>query len=215
MAAKIRVLIADDHTIVRSGVHLLLESEADIEVVGEALNGLEALAQAENLQPDVILMDISMPEMDGLEATRQVKLRWPAINVLMLTMHRSDEYFFEALKVGASGYILKAADTDELVNAVRVVGQGEVFLYPSMAKKLLDDYLRRLDAGSDIASLLSEREKEIMRLLVEGYSNKEIAASLVVSLSTVHTHRGNLMRKLGLSSQHELVQFAREHGLTI
>lgn len=215
MAAKIRVLIADDHTIVRSGVHLLLEGEADIEVVGEALNGLEALAQAENLQPDVILMDISMPEMDGLEATRQVKLRWPAINVLMLTMHRSDEYFFEALKVGASGYILKAADTDELVNAVRVVGQGEVFLYPSMAKKLLDDYLRRLDAGSQIESLLSQREKEIMRLLVEGYSNKEIAASLVVSLSTVHTHRGNLMRKLGLSSQHELVQFAREHGLTI
>ena len=215
MAAKIRVLIADDHTIVRSGVHLLLEGEADIEVVGEALNGLEALAQAENLQPDVILMDISMPERDGRKAPRQVKLRWPAINVLMLTMHRSDEYFFEALKAGASGYILKAADTDELVNAVRVVGQGEVFLYPSMAKKLLDDYLRRLDAGSQIESLLSQREKEIMRLLVEGYSNKEIAASLVVSLSTVHTHRGNLMRKLGLSSQHELVQFAREHGLTI
>jgi two-component system response regulator NreC len=215
MPAKIRVLIADDHTIVRSGVHLLLESEADIEVVGEALNGLEALAQAENLQPDVILMDISMPEMDGLEATRQVKARWPAINVLMLTMHRSDEYFFEALKAGSSGYVLKAADTDELVNAVRVVGQGEVFLYPSMAKKLLNDYLRRLDAGSDLASLLSEREKEIMQLLVEGYSNKEIAARLVVSLSTVHTHRSNLMRKLGLSSQHELVQYAREHGLTI
>jgi two-component system response regulator NreC len=208
-------LIADDHTIVRSGVHLLLEGEADIEVVGEALNGQEALAQAEKLQPDVILMDISMPEMDGLEATRQVKARWPAINVLMLTMHRSDEYFFEALKLGASGYILKAADTDELVNAVRVVGQGEVFLYPSMAKKLLNDYLRRLDANSRIEALLSDREKEIMHMLVEGYSNKEIAARLVVSLSTVHTHRGNLMRKLGLSSQHELVNYAREHGLIL
>lgn len=215
MADKIRVLIADDHTIVRSGVHLLLEGEADIEVVGEALNGHEALAQAEKLQPDVILMDISMPEMDGLEATRQVKARWPAIKVLMLTMHRSDEYFFEALKIGASGYILKAADTDELVNAVRVVGQGEVFLYPSMAKKLLNDYLRRLDANSRIEALLSDREKEIMQMLVEGYSNKEIAARLVVSLSTVHTHRSNLMRKLGLSSQHELVHYAREHGLTL
>lgn len=213
MTDKIRLLIADDHTIVRSGVHLLLEGEPDIEVVGEALNGKEALAQSEKLLPDVILMDISMPEMDGLEATRQIKARWPDMHVLMLTMHRSDEYFFEALKAGASGYVLKAADTDELVNAVRVVGRGEVFLYPSMAKKLLDDYLRRLDASSKIDTLLSEREKEIMRLLIEGYSNKEIAARLVVSLSTVHTHRGNLMRKLGLSSQHELVQYARQHGL--
>jgi DNA-binding NarL/FixJ family response regulator len=214
MADKIRVLIADDHTIVRSGVHLLLAGEPDIEVVGEALNGQQALAQAETLQPDVILMDISMPEMDGLEATRQIKARWPGINILILTMHRSDEYFFEALKLGASGYVLKAADTDELVNAVHVVGRGEVFLYPSMAKKLLNDYLRRLDARSRIEELLSEREKEIMGLLIEGYSNKEIAARLVVSLSTVHTHRSNLMHKLGLSSQHELVQYAREHGLT-
>lgn len=213
MADKLRVLIADDHTIVRSGVHLLLEGEADIEVVGEALNGREALQQAEKLKPDLILMDISMPEMDGLEATRQVKTRWPNIQVLILTMHRSDEYFFEALKSGASGYILKAADTDELVNAVRAVGKGEVFLYPSMAKKLLEDYLRGLENHNQIDTLLSEREIEIMRLLVEGYSNKEIAAELVISLSTVHTHRGNLMRKLGLSSQRELVQYARQHGL--
>jgi two-component system response regulator NreC len=213
MAPKIRVLIADDHTIVRSGVRLLLEAEADIEVVGEALDGREALALAETLQPDVILMDVSMPEVDGLEATRLVKARWPAINILMLTMHRSDEYFFEALKAGASGYILKAADTEELVNAVRVVGHGEVFLYPIMAKKLLDDYLHRLETGGEAESLLSEREKEIMRLLVDGYSNKEIAARLVISLSTVHTHRSNLMRKLGLSSQRELIQYARQHGL--
>ena len=213
MAPKIRVLIADDHTIVRSGVRLLLEAEADIEVVGEALNGREALTLAEALRPDVILMDISMPEMDGLEATRMVKARWPAINILVLTMHRSDEYFFEVLKAGASGYILKAADTEELVNAVRVVGHGEVFLYPTMAKKLLNDYLRRLEAGSEAKSPLSEREEEILRLLVEGYSSKEIAARLVLSLSTVHTHRGNIMRKLGLSSQRELIQYARQHGL--
>ena len=213
MAPKIRVLIADDHTIVRSGVRLLLEAEADIEVVGEALNGREALTLAEALRPDVILMDISMPEMDGLEATRMVKARWPAINILVLTMHRSDEYFFEVLKAGASGYILKAADTEELVNAVRVVGHGEVFLYPTMAKKLLNDYLRRLEAGSEAKSPLSEREEEILRLLVEGYSSKEISARLVLSLSTVHTHRGNIMRKLGLSSQRELIQYARQHGL--
>ena len=213
MAPKIRVLIADDHTIVRSGVRLLLEAEADIEVVGEALNGREALTLAEALRPDVILMDISMPEMDGLEATRMVKARWPAINILVLTMHRSDEYFFEVLKAGASGYILKAADTEELVNAVRVVGHGEVFLYPTMAKKLLNVYLRRLEAGSEAKSPLSEREEEILRLLVEGYSSKEIAARLVLSLSTVHTHRGNIMRKLGLSSQRELIQYARQHGL--
>ena len=181
--------------------------------MGEALNGREALTLAEALRPDVILMDISMPEMDGLEATRMVKARWPAINILVLTMHRSDEYFFEVLKAGASGYILKAADTEELVNAVRVVGHGEVFLYPTMAKKLLNDYLRRLEAGSEAKSPLSEREEEILRLLVEGYSSKEIAARLVLSLSTVHTHRGNIMRKLGLSSQRELIQYARQHGL--
>ncbi len=213
MTPKIRVLIADDHTIVRSGVRLLLEGEADIEVVGEALNGQEALGLAEKMQPDVILMDVSMPELDGLEATRRIKAKWPEIQVLMLTMHRSDEYFFEALKAGASGYILKAADTEELVNAVRVIAQGEVFLHPTMAKKLLNDYLRRLESADQAESLLSDREQEIMRLLVEGYSNKEIAARLVISLSTVHTHRNNLMRKLGLSNQRELVQYAREHGL--
>lgn len=213
MTDKIRVLIADDHTIVRSGVHLLLEGEEDIDVIGEALNGMEALELTEKQQPDVILMDVSMPEMDGLEAARQIKVRWPNIHVLILTMHRSDEYFFEAIKAGASGYIIKAADTDELVNAVRVVGRGEVFLYPTMARKLLEAYLERIENHTSFESLLSEREKEIMQMLVDGYSNKEIAEKLVLSLSTVHTHRSNLMRKLGLSSQRELVQYARQQGL--
>ncbi len=128
MADQISVLIADDHTIVRSGVRLLLEAETDIRVVGEALNGREALELAESLQPDVVLMDISMPEMDGLEATKQLKTRFPHINVLVLTMHRSDDYFFEMLKAGASGYILKGAKTSELINAVRIVQGGEDFL---------------------------------------------------------------------------------------
>ena len=137
VADQISVLIADDHTIVRSGVRMLLEAEPDIKVVGEALNGREALELAESLQPEVVLMDITMPEMDGLEATKQLKSRFPHINVLILTMHRSDDYFFEMLKAGASGYILKGAKTSELINAVRVVQRGEVFLYPAMTQKLV------------------------------------------------------------------------------
>ncbi len=130
VADQISVLIADDHTIVRSGVRLLLEAETDIRVVGEALNGREALELAESLQPDVVLMDITMPEMDGLEATKQLKTRFPHINVLVLTMHRSDDYFFEMLKAGASGYILKGAKTSELIDAVRIVQGGEGFICP-------------------------------------------------------------------------------------
>ncbi len=213
VADQISVLIADDHTIVRSGVRLLLEAESDIRVVGEALNGLEALELAESLQPDVVLMDITMPEMDGLEATKQLKTRFPHINVLVLTMHRSDEYFFEMLKAGASGYILKGAKTSELIDAVRIVQGGEVFLYPSMTQKLVQGYLQLANWEDEGEPSLSPREKEIFRLLAEGYSNKEIAEKLVISPSTVYSHRGNLMDKLGLGNRHELIQYARKRGL--
>jgi two-component system response regulator NreC len=213
MADQISVLIADDHTIVRSGVRLLLEAESDIRVVGEAFNGREALELAESLQPDVVLMDITMPEMDGLEATKQLKTRFPHINVLVLTMHRSDEYFFEMLKSGASGYILKGAKTSELINAVRIVQGGEVFLYPSMTQKLVQGYLQLADLDNEGEPSLSPREKEIFRLLAEGYSNREIAETLVISPSTVHSHRGNLMDKLGLGNRRELIQYARKRGL--
>lgn len=213
VADQISVLIADDHTIVRSGVRLLLEAETDIRVVGEALNGREALDLAESLQPDVVLMDISMPEMDGLEATKQLKTRFPHINVLVLTMHRSDDYFFEMLKVGASGYILKGAKTSELINAVRIVQRGEVFLYPSMTQKLVQGYLQLANWEDEGEPSLSPREKEIFRLLAEGYSNKEIAEKLVISPSTVHSHRANLMDKLGLGNRRELIQYARKRGL--
>lgn len=213
MSDQIRVLIADDHTIVRSGVRLLLEAESDIKVVGEALDGREALNLVESLQPDVVLMDITMPEMDGLEATQQIKTRFPHINVLILTMHRSEEYFFELLKAGASGYILKGAKTSELINAVRVVQRGEVFLYPTMTQKLVKDYLRLLEWNDEDGPSLSPREKEILRLLAEGYNNKEIAEKLVISPSTVHSHRGNMMEKLGLNNRRELIQFARRRGL--
>jgi two-component system response regulator NreC len=208
------VLIADDHTIVRSGVRLLLQAEPDIEVVGEALDGGEAVALAESLRPDLILMDIAMPGTNGLEATRQIKARFPDMHVLVLTMHRSDEYFFEMLKAGASGYVLKGAETNELIGAIRAVARGEVFLYPTMARQLLQDYLNRLkEPESSGQPALTPREKEILRLMAEGYSNKEIAEKLVVSPSTIHSHRTNLMRKLNLSSRYELIQYARQRGL--
>jgi two-component system response regulator NreC len=194
-------------------LRLLLEAEPDIDVVGEALEGGEALNLVEKHLPDMVLMDIAMPGMDGLEATRRIKTRWPQIQVLVLTMHRSDEYFFEMLKAGASGYILKGAETSDLIHAVRVVGRGEVFLYPTMAQKLVRDYVNFMQWGEETGSSLSLREKDILRLLIEGYSTKEIAEKLVISTSTVHSHRSNLMTKLGLSNRRELIQYARKRGL--
>lgn len=213
MTDPIRVLIADDHTIVRSGVRLLLDAEDDIQVVGEARDGNEALKLIESIHPDVVLMDIAMAGMDGMEATRQIKARWPEIKILVLTMHRSDEYFFEMLKSGASGYVLKGAHPSELIQAVRVVGRGEVYLYPTVASHLVQEYLAKKKAPVEGTPAISPREKEILMLLAEGYSTVEIAEKLVVSPSTVHTHRSNLMNKLGLNSRHELIQYAREHGL--
>jgi two-component system response regulator NreC len=213
MISPIRVLIADDHTIVRSGVRLLLEAEPDIHVVGEALDGTEAVSLADKLNPDVILMDIAMPGMDGMDATSHIKQGHPNIYVLVLTMHRTDDYFFKMLEAGASGYILKGAQAEELINAVRIVSRGEVFLYPSMAGKLVEKYLSRTEGADDPDLPLSPREREILKLLVDGYSNKEIANLLVISPSTVHSHRTNLLNKLGLNTRHELVEYARQAGM--
>ena len=214
MSSPLRVMITDDHTIVRSGIRLLLETEPDVVVVGEALNGEQAFELASKLKPDLILMDISMPIMDGLEATRKIKEIFPEINILILTMHRSDEYFFEVLKAGASGYILKTAETDELVQAVHATANGDVFLHPTMAKKLLGAFLTQTGESSiEKENPLSAREKEILLLMARGFSNKEIAEKLVVSPSTVNSHRANLMSKLGLNSRHELIQYARQRGL--
>ena len=213
MPEPIRVLIADDHTIVRSGVNLLLSSEPDIEVVGEATDGISAVELAQKFKPDVVLMDIGMPELDGFEATRRIRERVPEAKVLVLTMHRSDEYLFQMLEAGALGYVLKGAETGELINAVRTVARGEVFLYPSMARRLVQQFLRQAGADPPQRPRLTPREKQILNLVAEGYSNKEIAERLVVSPSTVHSHRTNLMQKLGLSTRHELVQYARRQGL--
>jgi two-component system response regulator NreC len=192
---------------------MLLEVEPDIVVAGEAVDGIEAIAKTNDLKPDVVLMDIAMPGMDGLEATQQIKVKWPEIAILVLTMHRSEEYFFEMLKKGASGYILKGAEASDLIHAVRVVAQGEVFLHPTMANKLVQDYLSIGGGETAVDPQLSPRENEILRYLAEGYNNKEIAGALVISPSTVHTHRTNLMQKLSLSSRHELIQYARRRGL--
>lgn len=213
MSNKIRLLIADDHVIVRSGIRLLLEAEPDMKIVGEALDGNEALEKVKLLRPDIVLMDIAMPGTDGLEATRQIKSRWPEVQVLVLTMHRSDEYFFEMIKAGASGYILKGAETNDLKSAIRMIASGGVFLYPSMVQKLMKGYLEALSGFHNSTSQLSTREKEVLKLLAEGYDNQEIAELLVISPSTVHTHRSNLMNKLGFTKRHELVKYAREKEL--
>ena len=208
----IRIIIADDHTIFRSGLKLLLSSNTDFEVVGEAENGAQAVELTSELEPDIALIDIGMPELNGIEATRQIKERHPNTNVLILTMHRSDEYFFKALDAGASGYVLKGAETSELINALRAVARDEVFLYPTVARRLVEKYFEKLPGEASGLSKLTPREQEILQLLAEGYSNQEIADKLVISPSTVHTHRTNLMEKLNLSKRFELVRYARKHG---
>jgi two-component system, NarL family, response regulator NreC len=213
MTEPIRVLVADDHAIVRSGLHLLLSSESDIQVVGEAVDGETAVALAEGLRPDVVLMDIGMPSLSGFEATRQIKARAPEVNILVLTMHRSEEYFFQMLEAGASGYILKGAETSELINAVRVVARGDMFLYPAMARRLVQEFLRHGQLDGPGGPTLTPREKQVLKLIADGFSNKEIAEHLVLSPSTIHSHRANLMRKLNLTSRRELIQYARRHGL--
>jgi DNA-binding NarL/FixJ family response regulator len=212
---RIRVLIADDHTIVRAGIRLLLQAEPDIEVVGEAGDGQEAIAQTEALRPNVVVMDIGMPGVSGLEATREIKRRWPQVQVLVLTMHRSDDYFFRMLEAGASGYVLKGADPGDLITAVRVAARGDVFLYPSMAKQLVADYLGRVQAGEERASYdgLTDREREVLRLVAEGLTTPEIAEALNLSVNTVQTHRRRIMEKLNLHSRVELIKYAIRRGL--
>jgi two-component system response regulator NreC len=213
MSEKIRILIADDHTIFRSGLKLLLSSEPGFEVVAEAEDGAQAIDLVNQLQPDVVLMDIGMPGINGYEATQQIKASTPDVNVLVLTMHRSEEYFFKMLDVGASGYVLKGAETEELIHAVKTVAQGDAFLYPSMARSLVDRYLQVQSMEDDHQQRLTAREQEILQMIADGYSPNDIAENLVISASTVHTHRTNIMQRLGLSKRHELVQYARDQGL--
>ncbi len=212
---KIRVLVVDDHTIVREGVHILLEAQSDIEVVGEAADGQEALVRARELQPEIALVDIAMPGMNGLELTRALKRDWPQISVIILTMYESDEYFFQVLDAGASGYVLKKAASADLVAAIRAVHAGDVFLYPSVARRLVSDYLARVKSGEEQNSYdgLTPREREVLKLIAEGHTNQAIAEKLVISPSTVQTHRTRIMQRLNLHNRVELIQYAVRKGL--
>lgn len=212
---KIRVLIADDHAVLRDGLHALLNMHEDMEVVGEAGDGLEALEKITELRPDIVLMDIAMPRLGGLEATLEVRQRKLPTKVLVLTQYDNREYIFQMLKAGAAGYILKKAAGTELVTAIRAVHAGETFLDPSAAKAVVDRYIgegeedeseRRLDQ-------LSDREKEVLKLLAEGGSNREIAELLSLSVKTIMGHRANIMEKMDMHTRTELVRFAIRAGL--
>jgi len=194
---------------------MLLEAQPDMEIRAEAESGLEAVSKVRSLRPDVILMDIQMPDLNGIEATKQIKKFAPETAVLALTMHEDEQYFFEMLQAGASGYLPKRAAPDELVTAIRTVARGEVFLYPSLAARLVQDFLKRdnVDQEQEIYDQLTPREREVLILIAEGLSNGEIADKLVISIKTVDRHRENIMRKLNMHNRIELVKYAIRKGL--
>jgi len=194
---------------------MLLEGEADVEIVGEAGNASDALSEISNLQPDVVLMDIGLPDLSGIEATAEVKRLWPQVAVVALTIHEGEEYFFRMLEAGASGYVPKRAAPEELLTAIRVAASGEVYLYPSLAKLLVKDFLTHEQNQPPESSLdgLTPRENEVLTLLADGSSNAEIAADLSISPKTVSRHRENIMRKLNLHSRTELVKYAIRKGI--
>ncbi|TMV48099.1 response regulator transcription factor [Paenibacillus mesophilus] len=212
----VRIMVVDDHAVVRSGLMSLLDGKDRLQVVGEAADGDEAIARAAQLRPDVVLMDLSMPHgKDGLTATKELKKELPDTAVLILTMHDDEEYLFRAIQAGASGYILKSAPHDELVAAIRSVATGDAYLYPSATKRLMGEYMEKVKNGENAGTYeaLSDREKEILAWTAKGYSNKEIAEHLIISVKTVESHKSNLMEKLGLKTRPELVKFALKKGL--
>ncbi|MFO7996367.1 MAG: response regulator transcription factor [Dehalococcoidia bacterium] len=213
--ARIRVLVTDDHAIVRDGICALLALTPDIEAVGQATNGREALEMVARVTPDVVLMDIVMPLMDGLEATRRIHKRFPETKVIVLTQYEDREYVLTVIEAGASGFVSKAAASSELTSAIRSVYQGDSFLSPSIARLLVEDYrqIARVGRSKDTAEQLTGREREILKLLAEGYSTHEIAQMLVISPKTVERHKTNLMAKLDLHNRLELFKYALRKGM--
>jgi DNA-binding NarL/FixJ family response regulator len=212
----IRVLLADDHELVRDGLRLLIERAGDMMVVAEASQGREAVRLAQELRPDVSVIDIAMPEMNGFEAARQILDLVPESQVLILSMHSTMEYVYRALSIGALGYVIKASGSAELVEAVRAVYGGKRFLSPRISEDMIDEYVRQRHNApdEDPLTLLSPREREVLQLVVEGLASNEIATRILIAPSTVDTYRSRIMRKLGLHSLAELVLFAIEHGVT-
>lgn len=210
----LRLLLVDDHPIVRTGLRMLFQSEPDMQVVGEADGGAEAIVAVQRLHPDVVIMDVAMPGMTGIEATRQIKASSPETAVLALTMHEDEQYFFAMLNAGASGYIPKRAAPDDLVAAIRVVAEGNVFLYSSLARFLMKDIVeQRLTPAAGGNDGLTAREIEVLTLIAEGRTSREIAEELVISVKTVERHRENIMNKLDIHSRVELVKYAIKRGL--
>lgn len=212
---KIRVLLADDHAVVRKGLRFLLERQPDMEVVGEASDGREAVRLAAELKPHVVVMDIGMPQLNGIEAAAQIVKQNPQVNVIMLSVHSDESYLLRALSAGAKGYLLKDSAEEDLVRAVQVAAQGKPFFSPVISEKLLEDYMRYLQQRGlkDSYDLLTDREKEILQLLAEGKSNKEVAALLNLSPYTVETHRTHIMQKLNLHNTAEIVLYAVRKGI--
>ena len=208
----IRILIVDDHGVLRAGLRALLNSEADLEVVGEAADGGEGLKQAARLQPDVVLLDISMPGMSGIEVTRLLASQFPELRILLLTIHEDTSLLREAILAGASGYILKRAVETELIEAIRAVANGAIYVHPAMTRALLTE--QKSPVRRPTEATLTLRERDVLRLLVKGYTNRQIAEELTLSVRTVESHRANLMTKLDLHSRVELVRYAAENGIT-
>jgi two-component system response regulator NreC len=206
---KIRILLADDHTLVRSGIRSLLEDEPGLSVIGEAEDGRKAVGMACQLKPDVVIMDIAMPLLNGLEATRQIKIQCPEVKVLIVSMHDNEEYIRQVLEAGAMGYILKDAAARELISAIQSVYRGEAVLSPAVTRLVIEDYLRWGGTRpQEEADSLSPREREVLQLIAEGYTNKQIAEILSISIKTVQAHRNSLMGKLDLHDRGELIKYA-------
>jgi two-component system response regulator NreC len=215
MENKLKIVLADDHTILREGLRALLTSDPDFEIVGEARDGREAVRCVEKLSPDLLLMDLSMPRMSGMDAIREIKKRYPATRIIALTVHKTEEYLLTTLQAGADGYVLKDATHDELVMAIKNVMGGKSYLSPGVSEKVIEGYLEGKGNSRSASSWesLSQREREVLKLIAEGYKNKDIAEDLCISLKTVEKHRANLMKKLDLHNAAALTVYAVERGL--